>query len=384
MKKYTIVMFNMSRYVDWEESGVVNRNFHILHNLAKDERVENILAIDFLPFNWKRALKNFIHEFIVHSRRGETIFGNLTTQVWKVSSKIFVMNTIDSMLNPKRIMENVKKVLELIGGNNEKIVWSYNPMFVDYFDKLENAIYVFDAVDNWLHHSSYQKYYNQLYSNYELIKLKSDLIFTVSNEMRDFMGPKAFWAPNAVDPDHFNQNTVNSEVRHLNKPVIGFLGILQDRIDTDILTNLARNFPNGSIVLAGPVWKNFNKEPLLKFKNVIFTGPVGYNEIPSFYNGFDIGIIPYKQNAFVQSTNSMKFYEYLSAGLPIVSTMTGGANDFGKFVSIAHTPESFYENVKTELEQNSSELKQQRIEFVKKFSWKNRVNEMMKHIEAQS
>ena len=88
MNKINIISFNMSKYSDWTKSGVVNRNYHILHNLAKDERVDKIISVDFFPFTYKRALKVFTKDHILNDRRGEIVYGDLTTQMWQVSSKI--------------------------------------------------------------------------------------------------------------------------------------------------------------------------------------------------------------------------------------------------------------------------------------------------------
>ena len=59
-----VVMFNMSSYVEWEKQGIVNRNYHIFHKLLNSEHVKRVIAVDFLPFSFKRALRNYIENII--------------------------------------------------------------------------------------------------------------------------------------------------------------------------------------------------------------------------------------------------------------------------------------------------------------------------------
>ncbi len=362
--KLNIIMFNMSRYSDWQK-GIANRNYHVLHNLVKNDQVNKIIAVDFLPFNWKMAVKTYINDQIFNDARGEIIYGDLTSRCWQVSSKILVYSTIDSVLKPKRIINELKRIVTEQDMEENLLIWSYNPMYTDYFKKFTNALYVFDAVDDWLSHSSYKKYEKILRGNYETIKAKSDLIFTVSEYLRDNLFDKqnhVHWLPNAVDLEFFqNETKAHPLLEKFPHPVVGFLGILQDRVDTKIIEYLAANNPEMSVVLAGPVWKNFSTKELNKYSNIHFLGPIKHWEIPQLYNGFDVGIIPYKTNKFVKSTDPMKFYEYLAANLPVVSTAVPGADRFGEMVLVANSPEQFSDAVEQSLSGERDILKGRKI-----------------------
>src|SRR4030042_2395274 len=261
--KLNIIMFNMSKYSDWQK-GVVNRNFHVLHNLAKRDEINKIIAVDFLPFNWKKALKSFFLDQILRDTRGTIIYGDLTSQCWQISSKILVYSTFDSVLNKKRIITELQKILAKENMQNNLIAWNYNPMYTDYFDKFNQKLNIFDAVDNWQEHSSYKKYKEKLKQNYQTIKEKSDLIFTVSENLKkELFGNKEniSWLPNGVDLEYFQGIAeISPKLKNIPEPIIGFLGILQDRIDADILLTLAKNNPDKSIALAGPIWSKFPKK----------------------------------------------------------------------------------------------------------------------------
>jgi glycosyltransferase involved in cell wall biosynthesis len=386
-QKLNIVMFNMSKYSDWQK-GVVNRNFHVLHNLAKSKQINKIIAVDFLPFNFKRAFKTYLKDQIIKDTRGSIVYGNLTSRCWQVTSKILVFSSIDSVLNPSNVLKELNKIIAKEDMANNLIVWNYNPLYTDYLDnQLNQNLNIFDAVDDWLTHSSYKKFIPVLEKNYQTIKEQTDLIFTVSKSLKQELfdnNTNVHWLPNAVDLELFQNETKTSpRLNNMPNPIIGFLGILQDRIDLEIIEYLAKNNPEKSIVLAGPIWKDFPKKSLEQYKNVHFLGPIPFTEIPSLYNGFDVGIIPYKVNDFIKSTDPMKFYEYLAAKLPIVSTPVAGLNRFENLIQVAKTPEEFNQLVNQALSEDKNKLSQEKLAVLKSNTWQFRIKQMLELINEK-
>jgi glycosyltransferase involved in cell wall biosynthesis len=370
----------MSKYSDWQK-GIANRNYHVLHNLVKREEVNKIIAVDFLPFTWPKVIKTYIQDQILGDTKGTIIYGDLTSRCWQISSKILVYSTIDSVLNRKRIIAELNRIVSQEKMNDNLIAWNYNPLYVDYFNQLNQKLNIFDTVDNWLEHSSYQRQHDLLKRNYQQIKDQSDLIFTVSDSLKNDLfnnQSNTHWLPNAVDLDYFqSQNQPSEKLKNIPRPIIGFLGILQDRIDIEIIKYLAQKNPDKSIVLAGPVWPNFPQAELSKYKNIYFMGQIAHWDIPSLYNGFSVGIIPYKTNAFVKSTDPMKYYEYLAANLPIVSTPTPGIERFGHLIKIGHTAEEFNNLVNQAINENKDTLNEERNKLLATNTWAIRVRQML-------
>lgn len=379
-----IIMFSMSRNADWKRG--VNRNYHIVHNLLKDERVNKIISVDFLPFTWKRAAKVFALDQVWHDAQGEVVYGDLTSRCWRITSKHFVYSTIDSLLRRERITQELNRIIDEQGMRDNLVVWSYNPLYIGQLGHFGKAVYVFDAVDNWAAHASYADRRDVILHNYFQIEQTADIIYTVADELRSLFHNRehVHWIPNAVDPEHFmGVNHVSPKVVALHKPIIGFLGILQDRIDVDCIRRVAQDHPQATIVLAGPVWKGFPQNELERFPNIRFIGPIPYAEIPEVYRGFDVGIIPYKQNEFIRSTNSMKFYEYIAAGLPVVSTPCPGIERFGNAIYRAETPKQFSHAVGRALLEHTPERAQAHREFLVGNTWHDRIEDMLRLIYQQ-
>ncbi len=381
--KLNIIMFNMSNYSDWQK-GLVNRNYHVLHNLAKKDEVNKILAVDFLPFNWKRGLKVFLKDQILKDTRGSIVYGDLISRCWQISSKVLVYSTLHNLWRPEKIILELKRIIAEEAMENNLIVWNYNPFYTDYFNQFNQVLNIFDAVENWALHSSYEKYKRKLIENYQLIKEKSDLILTVSQTLKKELFDnleKVHWLPNAVDLDIFNNQTqILEALNNIPRPRLCFLGILNDRLDDEILLYLAKKNPDKSIILAGPIWPNFPQEKYNQLKNVYFLGKINFNDIPKLYNGIDSGIVPYKITDFIKTGDSMKYYELIATNLPIVTTKISGTERFGQLLTIANTPQEFNQAVNNELNKSRENFKKERDQFLETNNWQYRTEQMLELI----
>ncbi len=402
-EKMDIIMLNMSAYSEWQ-AGFVNRNSHVLHELLFSDKVRKIVAVDYLPFTWKRAIKTWI-QGVLHWPGGQkisaSIFSRLTAlsnaeinkTVYKVdnpddvSYKLFNYSTILSWFSEERMIKDLTKRLEKLNLKNV-VLWSYLPTFADAFNTIPAKLKVFDAVDNWIEHSAYHKIKDRLKLNYDVIKNRADVIFTTSKEMVNYFNRTegVYYIPNGVQWQMFKNppKIISRDIATLPKPIIGYVGILQqDRIDTDLIHYLASNNPKKTFVFVGPVWSNFRRKLMGKvghLENVRFLGRKHYWEIPAYVSQFDVAIIPHLLNEFGKHTSLLKMMEYLAAGKPVVSTPTSGTDAFKKVVKLASTPEQFNKAIISSLSKDSEGAHQQRQEVAWHYSWTEQVNTMLQKI----
>src|SRR5207249_4443843 len=146
------------------------------------------------------------------------------------------------------------------------------------------------------------------------------------------------------------------ELQHLPGPLLGFFGTLAPWIDTELLKQVARAFPHGSIVLIGPVWIDCE---IPNLPNVHWLGPRSYADLPRYAAHFDVGLIPFRINTLTAYVNPLKLLEYLALGLPVVSTPLPDLSCFADVVHQATNHDDFVDQVRLALDNRSPEQRQQ-------------------------
>lgn len=392
MTKTDIVVLNMNTYSAYR-LGVSNRNWQILKQLIGRDDVNRILAVDFPPIQPRQTLRAYLKDFRIP---GQVIKKRPNSRLKQIDQKLFVYSTTTRINQKDKIRQQIQECLDILEFK-DFFLWSYLPFLSNCIGKLGEKISVFDAVDNWIYHQSYAdnpELVNQLKKDYATIREKADIIFTVSEDLLKLfpIRKNIFWIPNGVDFEHFSRETeIPKLFSYFQKPLIGYVGVIQNRVDIDILTEVARKFYQCSIILIGPTWPRYFKSlrpkspevaRLEKYSNIYFLGPVSYQNLPDYLAAFDVAIIPHKKNEFTSSMDPLKLYEYLAAGKPVVTTPVAGVGKFGDIVKIANTKDEFCQKIKESFSLNTSTLAKQRRSSMRFHSWKNKVNDMFSRISS--
>jgi len=367
-----------------------------MNALTKKEGVNKIVAVDFLPVSGRQALAHYFKNILMEVKTAEMIYGDLTSACYRRRDKIYAYSTIDSVFSFKIVARELRRIEKILNLRNV-VFWSYNPMFVEFIGRLNEKLFVFDTVDNWAEHPTYTKLMSQkrLLRNYKTIANKADLIFTVSNELKDFYAGMSrtkdvHWIPNGVDFDHFNNSAklaFENELSKIEKPIIGYLGTIEDRVDLDLIRRIAEAHSDKKVVLCGPIWdgaKHELRKKLGALKNVQTTGRVKFDDAPSYVNQFAVAIIPHKINAFVNTMNPMKMYDYLACGKPVVSTPGAGVDMFKEHIYVAKNQQEFIKYIDQAIKENSADRERARRAAVREHSWRVRAEAMMNFVIARS
>lgn len=165
------------------------------------------------------------------------------------------------------------------------------------------------------------------------------------------------------------------------KPVIGYSGVIRYMLDLDLIGFLAEQKPEWDFVLVGPVSESRSDfyaqiEDLKRRPNIHFLGPKRPEDLPSYINAFDICLLPYitgKVSDYYAAP--LKFYEYLAAGKPVVSTVEVRGYDRDVVINCTSSREVL-DAITEALSHNSADRAQKRSEIAKRNSWSERIRQI--------
>ena len=237
---------------------------------------------------------------------------------------------------------------------------------------------VYYCTDEW---SKFTYVDGQKTADAELRLIKcSDVVFATAQNLVDYRLPlnhETHLALHGVDQSQFAKaldpaTPIPEDLASIKKPVLGFYGTIQDWIDFDLLKFLATRHPEWSIVMLGHAYVDVTR--LKQFPNVHLLGRKEHPTLPNYCKGFDVGIIPYIVNERILTVNPIKLREYLSAGLPVVSTAFPEVERYPQYCAAAKTFEDFEAAVVAALQSDSPEKRRQRSESMKAETWEKKVD----------
>ncbi|MBV9939975.1 MAG: glycosyltransferase, partial [Acidobacteriaceae bacterium] len=191
-----------------------------------------------------------------------------------------------------------------------------------------------------------------------------------------------------VDVAHFQRarqvREQPEDQRSIGKPRFGFAGVIDERMDIELLRQVAKKRPDWQFVLLGPVVK-INPATLPSAPNIHLLGMKSYADLPAYMSGWDVGVLPFALNESTRFISPTKTPEYLAAGLRVISTpirdVVTPYEQLG-LVSIAENAQQFLEaGERLLIEGSTPEFRERADEFLRQSSWDQTSSEMEKLME---
>jgi glycosyltransferase involved in cell wall biosynthesis len=227
------------------------------------------------------------------------------------------------------------------------VQWFYDPMAVRAFaGELDEILTVYDCMDEL---SQFRGAPPEIGPREAELLAWADLVFTGGRklfESKSQFHRNCHFYGCGVELAHFARarrpNTaVPADVAALRKPVLGYFGVVDERLDYELLDRLAGANPEWSVAMIGPVLK-VDPATLPRRPNLHWLGQRPYAELPALCKGFDVCLMPFALNQATEFINPTKALEYMATGRPIVGTPVADVvRNFGAVVKIAASPEEF-------------------------------------------
>lgn len=219
-------------------------------------------------------------------------------------------------------------------------VWMYTPMGVDLLCDVGPYRLVYDVMDDL---SSFRNAPTGLQERQQLLLQAADVVFTGGRSLHEGVlrhrTEDVHLFPSGVESAHYA--AARSLRAPHERPVAGYVGVIDERLDLELVGELAALLPGWTLRMVGPTAK-IDGSALPQAPNIQYSGMVAYVDLPAVMAGFDVALMPFALNESTRSISPTKTLEYLAAGLPVLSTRVPDVVEtYGHVVHLADDASGF-------------------------------------------
>lgn len=243
----------------------------------------------------------------------------------------------------------------------EFVAWYYTPMALSFTAHLKPSVTVYDCMDEL---SAFHGAPPELTVFEQELFRRADIVFTGGTSLYEAKRKQhrnVHLFPSSIDAMHFGKARTRlvrepMDQHSIPRPRIGFFGVLDERLDRDLLAQVAALQPEWQFVMIGPVVK-IRQEDLPRHANIHYLGQKSYEVLPSYIAGWNLAMIPFARNESTRFISPTKTPEYLAAGRPVISTpIRDVVRSYGEagLIQVADNAEAFSQAMETALAQQSA------------------------------
>jgi len=292
-------------------------------------------------------------------------------------------------LHERLLIAQIRRAVRGVAGRTEKPlqVWSFAPDVPFLAGRLGEEWFVYYCVDEYSQFEGIDVERIRAVEG-EMIR-RADMVVTTSEPLlrsKRLQRSDALLMRHGVEFDHFaaawrGSPALPRDLAAVPKPVFGFFGLIQFWIDCRLIADVASLRPDYSFVLIGDCAMDVS--PLRRLPNVHLLGRRPYDSLPAYCAGFSAGLMPFKRSVMTQNVNPIKMYEYLAAGLPVVSTPLPEAERLRGPILIAEDAEAFAQACDQVLDTNYPGRRKAISRIVEHESWLSKVEQLSEVIQQR-
>lgn len=248
---------------------------------------------------------------------------------------------------------------ELMAARNvhNYILWYYTPMALAFTQHLTPKAVVYDCMDELSAFRgaplALRECEARLFDRADVVFTGGQSLYEAKREQHRNIHP----FPSSIDAAHFGEAR-NFQIDPVDQlviphPRLGFFGVIDERMDLELVSQVAEARPDWQLVMIGPVVK-IDPAELPRRSNIHYLGGKDYKELPAYIAGWDVALMPFARNESTRFISPTKTPEYLAAGKPVVSTsIRDVVRPYGEMnlVRIADAADEFISAIEASLKQ---------------------------------
>lgn len=223
--------------------------------------------------------------------------------------------------------------------------WFYSASFIPLLEYFTFDTLVYDCMDEL---SLFKAASQQLVEQERTLMNKADIVFTGGKslyESKAGMHNNVYCFPSSVDRHHFakalNGLALPEDIASINTPIVGYFGVIDERVNLQLIYDTAILLPEVKFVMIGPLAK-IGEADLPRANNIHYLGIKDYKELPGYLKAFSIAMMPFALNDATKYISPTKTLEYMAAGKPIISTAIHDVvRDYSTAVKIVSSAKDF-------------------------------------------
>lgn len=366
--------------------------------------------IVFCHLRWDFVLQRPQHVLSRMSRHHQVLFveepvrcndGEQRIEITAPAPDVHVLRPHTSIDAPGFAGEQIEPVGQMLAaylrrqGITDYVVWLYTPMAMPLVERLRPQAIVYDCMDELTAFKNAPARLGQLEA--DLLKA-ADVVFTGGPSLYDARRDRhrnVLCLPSAVDAEHFSRTRALADTGGMQQaadlqaligyPRLGFFGVIDERLDLALLSEVADARPDWQLVMVGPVVK-ISPDDLPRRGNIHWLGQQSYGLLPHLVATWDVCMLPFALNESTRFISPTKTLEYMAAERAVVSTPVRDVEVlYGQQVRIADGVRAFIDACEAALHEGAQDAAQRNAGMrvmVSRYSWDRTVQTMHEAIAA--